>query len=885
MAGSVPEALAADTPGAADPRLLRVRVAAGEIDPALEALVEDGVLYLPAVRLAELIERPHRLSNDGGTLWIGGRGDGGETAIRLGPGEAGAIVEGGAVFIPQQYAEAAFAIDLEADLGRDLLLVRPAGAALPVEERLEREAGWRRRQEAEAEPRPGQTPVTETPWALYAPAMSDVAITARLNSEGAGSVDYNAVVVGELAWLTHELYVSGPADDRPSDLRLTSGRRDYDGGVFGVASLYEAAAGDVFGYAVPMVGRAPMGRGVSLGGRPLTQPAEFDVTRVEGDALPGWDAELYRNDELISVQRIGPDGRYRFEDVALQVGPNRLVVRLYGPQGQLREVVQTVGIGADMTPPGDVRWAAFLNEPDHRLFGALLDREPRYDGISGAVMLDVGVTRGLSVGAYAARAPVSSRSGSAFDGYGGVVVRSVLGPASVEAVASIRDAGGWAWRAGALTALGPASLTLRHEEYPGGYRSLETEVAASPMRRFSRMRFSTPLSIIREGLGSISLAAERAVLASGRTDTTARLNWRVETRGISFDHGVEFRDERRPDGSSVDQAFYAGAGSLTRGPLSARAAVRLSLSGDSPMESYDVSLQYRFSETLVASAGAFRDQISGAAGGSFGLSRDLGFAFLNLSGSWNDDGGYAIGAGLSVSLGFDTRGLRLSSQPRARMGALEPFVFLDRDGDGIYRDGVDEPLPDVQLLVNNYPAPTARTDAGGRAWLTGLPPGEPVRLAVDLGSLPDAFLAPARPDIAVAPRPGRAFRLDIPIVESGEISGVVEVAGEPGPEPLGGFRLDLVDEQGVVRATTVTMFDGAWLFEQVPPGRWIVRAGPGQTVAGTVVGPAFIHTVVDQASLIVDGVGFQLDPRGGGLVGYTTAALENSTSAFGRPQP
>lgn len=876
---------AAAAPETADPRLLRVRVAAGEIDPALDAILIDGVLYLPAVRLAELIERPHRLSDDGQILWVGGREATDETAVNLTAAGSGAIIEDGAVFVPMPYAEAAFSIDLEADLERDVLTVQSTGTALPVEERLAREAGWRRRELAGAEPESGRPAVTETPWALYAPVMGDVAVTARTDSGGAGSIDYNALIVGEIAWLTHELYVSGSADAAPDDLRLTSGRRDYDGGVFGMASLYEATAGDVLGHTVPMVGRAPMGRGISLGGRPLTQPAEFDVTRVEGDALPGWDAELYRNDELISIQRIGPDGRYRFEDVALGVGRNRLLVRLYGPQGQMREAVQTIGIGADMAPPGVVRWAAFVNQPDRRLFDGLLDRQPRYDEVAGSVMLDVGLTRSLSVGAFAARAPESGRTGSDFASYGGLVVRSAVGPVAVEAATTARDAGGWAWRAGALTSLGPASLTVRHEEYIGGYQSPDTELASSPLRRFSRVRLSMPLSVLGPGLGSLALSADRSELVWGRRETTARINWRVEARGISFDHGMEYRAERRVDGSTLDQAFYAGAASLTRGPLSARAALRYGLSGESDLETYDVSVQYRLSDTLIVSAGVFRDQISGLTGGTFGISRDLGFAFVNLGASWNDSGDYTIGAGLAVSFGFDSQGPRLSSRPQARMGALEPFVFLDRGGDGRYQAGVDEPLADVQLLINQYPAPAARTDADGRVWLAGLAPGEPVRLGVDPSSLPDAFLTPARAEIAVEPRPGRAFRLEIPIVESGEISGVVELLDDTRRAPLRGVRLDLVDEEGEVRATAVSMFDGAWLFDQVPPGRWIVRAHAGQSIAGTPVGPAFVQTLVGPQGLIVNGLGFQFDARGGGLIGYTAAVVEAPGSGYGRSPP
>lgn len=876
LAGAGPAA--AGPSDAQDPRLLRVRVADGEIDPAMDAFVLNDVLYLPAIRLADLLSRPYRLTGNRETLTVDVAGGTEQTTIDL----TTAMVSDGEAFIPVDRAEALFSIIVEPDLEHDLLMLRSAdGVSLPVEERLKREAVWR--DLGTHADGTDALPVTPTPWTVYAPVMGDVTLTGRADSVGSSGLEYNALVVGELAWLTHELYVSGQAGEGPGDIRLTSGRRDYNGGVFGVPTLYAAAAGDVLGHNVPLVGRPAIGRGFSLGGYPLAQPTEFDVTRVEGDALPGWAAELYRNGELISIQRIGQNGRYRFEDVALNFGRNQLLVRLYGPQGQLREVVQTIGVGADMSPPGTFRWAAFLDQPDQRMFDFLLDRQPRHDGVGGAVSFDIGLTRNLSAGASVARAPTSSRAGSEFASYGAVMLHAGLGSVAVETVATASDAGGWAWRLAALTNLGPMSVSARHEEYTDGFRSLDSELGFNALRRFSRVRLSAPLSNLAPGLGSLSLSADRYEQETGRRELAARLNWRVDLFSAHFDHGVEYRDIHQIDDTSLEEAFYVGAASLTRGPFSGRAALRYRLTGEQALESYDMSGQYRLSETLILSAGLFRDLLSRRTGGSFGVSKDVGFAYLNLDASWDDDGEYAVGAGLTFSFGFDSGGrARMASQPQARMGAIEPFVFRDRAGDGHYQADEDEPLTDVQLLVNGYPAPMAVTAGDGRAWLAGLSVGEPIRLGVDPASLPDAFLAPSLAEIAVQPRPGRAFRLEIPIVETGEISGVAEVVDAARREPLRGFRLELVDEAGEVRGTAVSMIDGAWLFGQVPPGRWIVRAAPAQTVRGAVVAPAFVHTAVSPDHLIVEGLGFQLDVRDGGLTSYASTIVEPSTHDGGR---
>lgn len=873
----------ADAPEAQDPRLLRVRVADGEIDPALDAFVANDTLYLPAVRLADLLARPYRLFYDGRVLAVAGPAAARKTTVDLTTAGTQAIISAGETFIPVDRAEALFSIIVEADLEQDVLLIRSAdGVPLPVETRLKREAVWRQLG-GSGTGAAASVRVTPTPWTLYAPAMGDVTLTGRTDSEGSRSLHFNGLVVGELAWLTHEFYISGQAGRRPGDLRLASGRRDYNGGVFGLPTLYDAAVGDVLGHSIPLVGRPGMGRGFSLGGRPLAQPTEFDVTRVEGDGLPGWAAELYRNSELVAIQTIGHNGRYRFDDVALNFGRNELLVRLYGPQGQMREVVQAIGIGADMAPPGSFRWAAFMTQPDQRVFDARLDRQPRHRGLAGGVSLDVGLTRSLSAGAAVARAPISARADSDFASYGALVLHAGVGPVAVESAATASDAGGWAWRLAALTSLGPVSVSARHEEFQDGYRSLDSEIGFNALRRYSRARLSAPLSSLAPGLGSLSLTSDRFEQVTGRREWAARLNWRVDRFGAHFDHGLEYRDIRQADGAPQKDALYVGAASLTRGPLSGRASLRYRLSGERALEGYDMGVQYRQSERLILSAGLFRDQLSRRTGGVFGVSRDFGFAFLNLDASWNDDGDYAIGAGLTFSFGFDSAGrTRFSSQSQARMGTVEPFVFLDRAGDGRYQEGEDEPLGDVQLLVNGYPAPAAVTTGEGRAWLTGLSVGEPIRLAVDSASLPDAFLTPSVPEIAVQPRPGRAFRLEIPVVETGEISGVAELVDDSRREPLRGLRLQLVDENGEVRDTVVTMIDGAWLFGEVPPGRWIVRAAPDQTLRGAPVPTAFVYTAVRADHLMVRGVGFEFDIRGGGLTSYASAIVEPSGFGGGR---
>jgi len=80
-------------------------------------------------------------------------------------------------------------------------------------------------------------------------------------------------------------------------------------------------------------------------------------------ALPiGWDAELYRNGQLLAFQSDTSDGRYEF-DVDLLYGNNDLEVVLYGPQGQTRRESQSIPIGYTSIAPGKLEyWAGVIQQ-------------------------------------------------------------------------------------------------------------------------------------------------------------------------------------------------------------------------------------------------------------------------------------------------------------------------------------------------------------------------------------------------------------------------------------------------------------------------------------------------------------------------------------------
>ncbi|WP_282166592.1 carboxypeptidase-like regulatory domain-containing protein [Shewanella japonica] len=93
--------------------------------------------------------------------------------------------------------------------------------------------------------------------------------------------------------------------------------------------------GSIDSHNLALVSGASSGEGLILNaGDAFSDDIRYIV--VEGELEPGWDVELYRNGGLISVQRVGDNGQYRFEQVPYYIGTNQYQLRLFGPNGETR---------------------------------------------------------------------------------------------------------------------------------------------------------------------------------------------------------------------------------------------------------------------------------------------------------------------------------------------------------------------------------------------------------------------------------------------------------------------------------------------------------------------------------------------------------------------
>ena len=250
------------------------------------------------------------------------------------------------------------------------VLLLQSDQKLPVELAMEREARAARIKPAKFDL--AGLPQVRIPYRMWRAPALDFVVSAGVTYRASDGmrVDRQSSVyaAGEIAHLSYDAQVTTDQSGMPSSIRLRAYRSDPDGHLLGPAKATHFGFGDVEGFDSKLTGSATFGRGAVITNRPLTTQTAFDRSHFEGDLPTGWEAELYRNEELLGFAKPTSDQRYIFDNVQLLYGENRVRIVLYGPQGQIRERDELINVGQDNAPPGKTWYWAGVNQPNRDIF-------------------------------------------------------------------------------------------------------------------------------------------------------------------------------------------------------------------------------------------------------------------------------------------------------------------------------------------------------------------------------------------------------------------------------------------------------------------------------------------------------------------------------------
>ncbi|MFN4113530.1 MAG: collagen binding domain-containing protein [Sphingomonadaceae bacterium] len=706
-----------------------------------------------------------------------------------------------------------FGVGLSADLYNSAIRI-DNDAKLPFIEAIER------RSRAARLRKPGQNfdlsafPRADAEYRLWRAPSVDVNLQGRASrnqSSTRHSLRYELTAAGELGKASYTARLA--SDDRlqPQSLRFTAYRNQPDGGLLGPLNATQLAAGDVTLPPGQLTGRSVVGRGSFVSNRPLGNQTRFAATSLRGALPAGWDAELYRNDQLIAFQQDDGSGRYLFDNIDLQFGRNEFEVVLYGPQGQIRRVREDVPVGRQMIEPGKTYYWAGIVQQDRDL----LELRQRFlPPGSGNWRWGVGVERGLDQRTSVALGYQSFMLGGRRRQYLEGNLQRTLGPMQLQVAAAHELGEGFFVEATALGKLGPVNLAANAAWVSGAFQS---DFGSDALDYRAGLRADTSLK-----MGKFVLPVQAGISWIERRDGSKVNEWFLATsaRVLGTSLRAELRDQNGELGGKgamrlkllasrrlFGLPLRAGADFILEGPAKGLERARLS-TGKRLDKVSDLNFEVEY------------EKATGATDFTLGYTRDFRLFSLRADASYGTNGAIGANVSLAFSLGPDPvkGGVRMTSQRLARHGQASVTVFRDDDGDGRMSPG-EQPIEGV-MVEAGLRFRDAVTSAEGRALVDGLAPFQPVLVGVDLASLDDPFLVPANKGVVVVPRPGVATEVFLPITPSGEVEGTLLSASGT---PQSGAELELLDRKGTVVATTISEYDGFFLFERVPYGSYRLR--------------------------------------------------------------
>ncbi|ASY46109.1 hypothetical protein CJD35_16565 [Sphingobium xenophagum] len=710
-------------------------------------------------------------------------------------------------------------VTFDADTTNAILTIT-SPAPLPIEAALRRTAAAERLA-TKTQPQTAGLEKHRFPYRLWRMPALDASLAAGWQRDAKGAqvrtTRYEMLASGELAYASAEARLASDANAMPDSLRLRLYRADPDGQLLGPLAATQAAIGDVDSFAIHLVAGSASGRGVALTNRPLDAIGEFDKVALTGLLPQGWDAELYRNGELLRVVPADADGRYAFRDIALRHGVNVLEVVRYGPQGQVRRERRVYNIAAQSPGPGETWWSTNIVQGNHDLLRFGTSRQTPASGWRGSMAVDHGLGRGTSIGAAIVRAPSSDGSAD----YGHLNLRGGLGGMLGEVSWAGRRGGGSAMRASVVGDLFKTSIAVEAVHN----RGLRSERMDPALRSYVGVALDRPVHAaglilpLHFDLRSTRQQSGQGVEANGRLS--------VATRSVAASLVGGWSRFQSSDGMARESATAGLLVSGRAGKVRLRGEVHWRLKPDPTLMGVQLTANRALGATDMVqisanyAAGEKKVAIDAA------YARDFGPAALTLNLSGDSRRAVAIGLGLTFSVGPGANGRfgRVRSASQARGGGLLVRAFRDLDGNG-RRDAGEPPFADpVGVLVNDLPLPARlRGEEARDIELDGLSPATPIKIALDEASLSDPFDIPSNPGVLVTPRAGLHEVVELGVSPSASVEGTLAMNGRA----LAGETIELLTMDGTSAYRARTEFDGMFSFERVRYGRYRLKVAQGR---------------------------------------------------------
>jgi|GEM_PF-2412591 len=632
-----------------------------------------------------------------------------------------------------------------------------------------------------------------------------------------GQIDsfQNIVLQGRGDLLKHSLRSSFINNDGEADLRFTFSKASQgpeDTLFFGI-NRYEL--GDIASLTDPLLFSSVKGRGLFFerGGKSVRDRG--DTITIEGDAPPNWEAELFRNGSLIEFSQTTIDGRYEFLSVPTFIGENNFEVRLYGPQGQFRSAREQVTIGGSMLKKGEWEYQAYLINRNKNLIDSELNAG---DEESNFILAET--SYGLSQ-YFSLQAGISQMTPTKSDESKDYIYGSLFGSFAGglgELKYAQDDTNSTALAASLKTRLLNTNFNL---EFLNFDKLISDRNRDGDLQNDINFRFNRVLNVGLPSSVLFDLTLGKKTYQSGLESN--QVTNRLSTGWASFQlaHDLTFTNDNLAD--NVDDLEAELSATRKWDDWRLKGAFGYRIEPETDLDDISFNASYNFTSDMIYSGSVLYDlRNDRALSSENNFTVDFDKYSLTFNAGFNTRGAEFFGLTLTSSLGYEKfrNDFYFANESLVSNSNLTARVFIDEDNSQTY-DAGEEPLEGVRFAGSSR-WNKEETDINGLVTLRGLPHLEMQKIELNDKSLQDPFLQPAKPPVYIYTHAGTHTYVDVPIAQTVEVEGSLQIESEGFIKPASGFSIYLTDLQGQRMAETNAEFDGIFLFEPMLPGDYCV---------------------------------------------------------------
>ncbi|MCP4984716.1 MAG: hypothetical protein GY928_01245 [Colwellia sp.] len=736
------------------------------------------------------------------------------------------------IYVESQILTQWFGLNITFDFSNLIMFINPL-ELIPVQQRLERKD----RKELIKSANESVAPWKESDYEILSSPLFDLQMSHSTDNDNNNFSSYSILGGHDFAYLNAEYYVSGSSQDSINSARLTFSKESDNHDLLGLFKASKFEFGDIRPVSTSINFNNNINRGVSFS-QGLSDTNLNNRTNFNGNILPGWDIELYRNGIFIRKQLSLQSGRYEFNDIDLLFGNNIFELISYGPQGQVEKTTKEIYVDGNSLDANESSYGVSLTQTGRSVLGVDLNSLTDNEGWLLAARYSRGFTDWLSINL--GHTTLISDNNIGIDGQtqedehtlslGGDL--SLFERFLIQVQSEFNEQEDHSLLVTMKTALKNQSFTYSYQEGKVNVTSADDESLTDEL--ISKEHLLTMSGFIynsnelkvnyqnqylnKKGNSGAEyeLLSNQIGFNAGRFSLQNSLYW--QKRG-------NLPSNNNTSGQFDVDEYISGETSLQRmfGSVFSRFIVGYTFKPESEITTLSTEVSWSLLENIQSNIKVDYFKLTDRYQAQLGLNWQQDAYNINSTLRFDDQNDWRVGINFRFSFGYqlDKNEFMFSSTPITNKGALMVRVFEDDNLNGIYDEGENLIEGAKVKSLQNYTH--GISNPNGIAVIKNLPNQKITDIELDKNSLGDGFLLPSKGAVAITPRKGYLGQLDFPVVTSSEVEGNIYLTADNGDfEALAYVTIHLVDIEGNIVKTTRSEYDGYYLFVDLLPGQYFV---------------------------------------------------------------